>query len=85
LTNENLGGSIAKYLLQFPNEYSVRALTRDPSSTSANALQKLGAHVVRTDLTIPADVDAALKGCWGVFGVTNFYDSVLRFQGLTDE
>lgn len=40
------------------------------------ALKKLGAEVVRADLTIPSDVDAALQGCWGVFGVTNFYDSV---------
>ena len=32
--------------------------------------------MVRADLTVPADVKEALRGCWGVFGVTNFYDSV---------
>lgn len=67
---------MAKYLLKFPEEYTVRALTRDPSSSAAVALKKLGAEVVRADLTIPSEVDAALQGCWGVFGVTNFYDSV---------
>ena len=54
----------------------MRALTRDPSSASAVALKKLGAEVVRADLTVPSEVDAALEDCWGVFGVTNFYDSV---------
>jgi uncharacterized protein YbjT (DUF2867 family) len=67
---------VAKYLLQFKEQYSVRALTRDPSSKAAQDLTDKGAEVVRADLTVPSDLDEALKGCWGVFGVTNFYDSV---------
>ena len=63
-------------LLQHPDQYTVRALTRDPASAAAQELAKLGAEVVRADLTVPADVSAALKDCWGVFGVTNFYDPV---------
>lgn len=70
------GGSVANYLLQFPDQYTVRALTRDPSSPNALALEKRGAQVVRADLTKPQDLPSALDGCWGVFGVTNFYDSV---------
>jgi hypothetical protein len=31
---------------------------------------------VRADLTEPASLGGALRDCWGVFGVTNFYDSV---------
>lgn len=74
--NSHLGGSIAKLLLQYPDQYTVRALTRDPGSAAAQQLAKLGAEVVRADLTVPADVSAALTDCWGVFGVTNFYDPV---------
>ena len=54
----------------------MRALTRDPSSPGAQELVKLGAEVVKADLTVPSDVFSALEGCWGVFGVTNFYDPV---------
>lgn len=59
----------------------MRALTRDPASAAAQELAKLGAEVVRADLTVPADVTAALKDCWGVFGVTNFYDPVSLGEG----
>jgi uncharacterized protein YbjT (DUF2867 family) len=71
-----LGGSVAKYLLQFPELYSVRALTRNPENPAAIALKDRGAEVVKADLTKPEDLKPALEGCWGVFGVTNFYDSV---------
>jgi uncharacterized protein YbjT (DUF2867 family) len=76
----NQGGSVAKLLLRFPEEYSVRALTRDPDSRAAAELAKLGATIVRADLTIPSSLNAALDGCWGVFGVTNFYDVVCSTQ-----
>jgi uncharacterized protein YbjT (DUF2867 family) len=66
--------------LQFPDQYTVRALTRDPTSAPAKALAAKGAEIVRADLTIPEDVVAAFKGCWGVFGVTNFYDSVHKSE-----
>lgn len=69
-----LGGSVAKLLLQYPNEYIVRAITRDPNSDAAKALHAKGAQVVQADLTVPASLAPAVKGCWGVFGVTNFYD-----------
>jgi uncharacterized protein YbjT (DUF2867 family) len=72
----NQGGAVARLLLKYPDEYSVRALTRDPESKSATKLANLGATVVQADLTVPASLPTALNGCWGVFGVTNFYDSV---------
>lgn len=71
-----LGGSVAKLLLQYPNEYKVRAVTRDPNSDAAKALQSKGAEVVRADMTIPSSLPQVLEGCWGVFGVTNFYDGM---------
>ena len=71
-----LGGAVARLLLQHPDEYRTRVLTRNPQSPASKELAKLGAEVVRADLTIRSDVHAALRDCWGVFGVTNFYDSV---------
>ncbi|KAJ6076188.1 hypothetical protein N7499_008169 [Penicillium canescens] len=49
------GGSIAKLLLQYPEEYEVRCLTRTPTSEKAQALAKLGAHLVQGNLTDVAD------------------------------
>lgn len=66
---------MAKLLLQYPDEYKVRAVTRSPDSAAANELRARGAEVVQADLTVPSSLPAALEGCWGVFGVTNFYDS----------
>jgi uncharacterized protein YbjT (DUF2867 family) len=57
-------------------------LTRNPESESAKALAKLGAEVVKADLTVASDLPPAVRGCWGVFGVTNFYDTV---SNLSDE
>jgi len=60
-------------------------LTRTPESDAAQALEGLGAQVVKADLTRAEEVERALKDCWGVFGVTNFYDSVLPPRCLTEE
>jgi len=81
----NQGGSVAKLLLRYPEQYVVRALTRDPTSVPAQALAKLGADVVRVDLTIPTGVNEALHGCWGVFGVTNFYDPKIKDDPESEE
>ncbi|KAI0672631.1 NAD-P-binding protein [Trametes maxima] len=81
----NQGGSVAKLLLQYPDVYRVRALTRNPQSTTAQQLAGLGAEMVKADLTIPADLQEALRGCWGVFGVTNFYDSKIKDDPGSEE
>ncbi|CCM05618.1 uncharacterized protein FIBRA_07847 [Fibroporia radiculosa] len=81
----NQGGSVAKLLLQYPNEYTVRALTRDTASPAAQALVKLGAQVVKADLTVPSDVNEALRDCWGVFAVTNFYDPKIKDDPGSEE
>lgn len=72
----NQGGSVAKLLLKYPKEYRVRAITRDAHSIPSKALEDLGAEIVQADLTKPETLPAAVDGCWGVFGVTNFYDAV---------
>jgi uncharacterized protein YbjT (DUF2867 family) len=74
--NIDPGGSVARFLLQYPNEYKVRALTRSPDSDGARKLAELGADVVQGDLTDASTLEVAFEGCWGAFVVTNFYDAV---------
>lgn len=67
------GGSVAKALLE-SKHFAVRALTRDVTRPNALALQNLGAEVVKGDLNDKASVEAALKGAYGAFVVTNFWE-----------
>jgi uncharacterized protein YbjT (DUF2867 family) len=50
----------------------VRALTRNPDK--AKDLVAQGAEVVKADLDDVASLTAALKGCYGVFSVQNFWE-----------
>ncbi|KAI9065076.1 NAD-P-binding protein [Trametes sanguinea] len=81
----NQGGSVARLLLQHQDKYRVRALTRNPQSPAAQKLADLGAEVVKADLSVPSDLNEALRGCWGVFGVTNFYDTKIKDDPGSEE
>ncbi|KAI7781124.1 hypothetical protein LA080_015244 [Diaporthe eres] len=81
----NQGGAVAQLLLQHPKSYSVRAVTRDPSSHAAKAIGAQGAEVIKADLTVPSSLPPAFEGCWGVFGVTNFYDSNIKDDPSSEE
>lgn len=67
------GGSVARHLLQ-SGLFRVRALTRHPHSDKAGALKTAGAEIAAGDLTNRDSLLAALQGCDGVFGVTNFWE-----------
>ncbi len=67
------GGSVARHLLQQGN-FKVRCITRNPDSDAALALKAKGAEVVKGDLSDKATLIAAMQGCYGVFGVTNFWE-----------
>ncbi len=67
------GGSVARHLLS-RGTFDVRALTRKADSHAAQELRALGAEVVQGDLDDPSSLTAALEGCYGVFGVTNFWE-----------
>ncbi len=67
------GGSVARMLLG-QKKFSVRILTRTPKSSKAIALQELGAEVVQGDLENIETLKTAMEGCYGVFGVTNFWE-----------
>lgn len=67
------GGSVARYLLD-RGKFAVRALTRHPDSEAAHALQQAGAEIVQGDFSDRRSIQEALKGCYGAFGVTNFWE-----------
>ncbi len=67
------GGSVARHLLA-AGAFAVRAVTRNPNSDAAQALAKSGAQVVQGDLADPVSIRKALEGCYGVFGVTSFWE-----------
>ncbi|KAL1858775.1 hypothetical protein Daus18300_009909 [Diaporthe australafricana] len=81
----NQGGAVAQLLLQHPSQYRVRAVTRDPTSKVARAIANQGADVIKADLTDPSSLPPAFEGCWGVFGVTNFYDSTIKDDPSSEE
>lgn len=68
------GGSVAQHLLA-QGQFRVRALTRNTESPKATALRQSGAEVVAGNLDDPGSLRAALDGCYGVFGVTNFWEA----------
>ncbi|MFN7936269.1 MAG: NmrA/HSCARG family protein [Bryobacteraceae bacterium] len=68
------GGSVARHLLA-QGQFRVRALTRNPAHPKAEALRQAGAEVAAGNLDDPASLHAAMQGCYGVFGVTNFWEA----------
>lgn len=82
---------VSRLLADKDNNWRIRALTRDPSSPSAQKLLAMGADGNRVELfqgnlNDQASVDAAMKGVYGVFCNTNFWEqcsvAAEREQGL---
>lgn len=67
------GDGVVRHLLK-GGKFRVRCLTRKPESERAQALAQAGAEVARGDLGDPESLQAAMEGCYGVFGVTNFWE-----------
>ncbi|KAF7556401.1 hypothetical protein G7Z17_g1454 [Cylindrodendrum hubeiense] len=75
----NQGGSVIKAILNDPTlsqEYKIRAVTRDVSKPSAQALAAKGVEVVAADLSSAASIATAIAGAHTVFLVTNFWESL---------
>ncbi len=67
------GGSIVDFVLNDPllsKEYTVRGITRDPSSPSAQSLKAKNVQVVSGDVTDPSSLTTALKDAHTVFALT---------------
>jgi len=71
------GGGVAAHLLA-SGRYAVRCLVRGLQSEKAAALRHAGAELALGDFEDPASLKAAMKGCYGVFGVTNYWQAFDR-------
>lgn len=67
------GGSVARTLLR-EDRFRVRVLTRNPRSQRALVLQRAGAEIVTGDMHDTESLRKAMKGVYGVFGVTNYWE-----------
>ncbi|HEY6900993.1 MAG TPA: NmrA/HSCARG family protein [Puia sp.] len=67
-------GSSVAYRLLNNRCFTVRCITRNPNSDKALALAAAGAQIVEGDLDDKASLLSAMEGCYGVFGVTNFWE-----------
>ncbi|KAL4755666.1 uncharacterized protein BDW70DRAFT_165244, partial [Aspergillus foveolatus] len=68
----NQGFSTAESFLSIPN-WTVRALTRNPASATAQKLASMGCEVVQADLNDMSSLDAAFKGVHAIFVNTDFW------------
>ncbi|KAH7101356.1 NAD(P)-binding protein [Auriculariales sp. MPI-PUGE-AT-0066] len=66
------GGSVVNYLLE-DGTFAVRGVTRSASSDKAKALTKRGVEIVEADMDKPETLVAAIKGSYGVLGMTDFW------------
>ena len=68
------GGGLARAILNDKqSEFSVRAITRDPSSDKAKELASLGAELAAADIDDSASMKKALDGAYGAYFVTFFW------------
>lgn len=82
----NQGGAVVDALLEQPDRWQVRALTRNPAGPAARALAARGVSVVGADMADASSLAPALAGAYGVFGVQNSRTAGLKGevrQGVT--
>ncbi len=72
------GGSVVRALAA-TGKYQIRAPTRKPDDEKAKKLttEFKNVEVVKCELSNKDEVNAAVKGAWAVFGLTNFWDPVV--------
>ncbi len=69
------GGGLVRAILADPNGgFAARAITRNVTSEKARALAKAGAEVVAANIDDEASLAAALKGAYGAYFVTFFWE-----------
>lgn len=71
------GGAVVRHLLA-SGRYKVRCLTRNPQSLASMALAAADAELFQGDLHDIGSIEAALRGCEAVFGVTNYWEHFER-------
>ena len=69
------GGSVARALLQLAERpFRIRAVTRHPGSAAAQDLAERGAEIIAADFDDLHSVQRALRGAYGAFCVTSFWE-----------
>lgn len=72
------GGGVVCALLKAQNGgeayYTVRAVTRNPDGPKGQDLKRKGCEVVKCDMDDKASVEEAVRGSYGVFLVTNYWE-----------
>ncbi|KAJ9661171.1 hypothetical protein H2198_002115 [Neophaeococcomyces mojaviensis] len=77
----NQGGSVISTILgnsTLSSQFALRGITRNTSSARAQALASKGVELAVADLNKPQEIEAALKGSYAVFAVTNYWESKSR-------
>lgn len=72
----NQGGSVIDAVLARPElkeKYSLRGITRDPASGKSKAMADQGVEMVKGDLNDVESLKEAVKGSYGVYGMTDFW------------
>ncbi|KAH7125622.1 hypothetical protein B0J11DRAFT_310636 [Dendryphion nanum] len=73
------GSSVVRSLTANTSKaFTLRGITRNPSSDSAQALSSSGVEVVKADGWDKESLVAAFQGSWGVFANTNSDDAVFE-------
>jgi len=73
-TGSQGSGLVRAILADSAQEFSVRAITRNPEGDRGRELARLGVDVVAADLDDPKSVRRAFRGAYGAFCVTNFWE-----------
>jgi hypothetical protein len=72
----NQGGSVLSYFLSLsPSPYTLRGVTRDPTSPKSVAPASLGVEVVTSNFDGPSSLDVAFRDASAIFSVTDFWKS----------
>ena len=69
------GGSVVESLLP-DKSFTLRVPSRNPDSIAAKNLKARGVEVISCRLSDPVGVQAAVRGSWAVFAVTNYWWAV---------
>lgn len=68
------GGSLVKALLKRPDEFTVRACTRNAKSEKARALEENGCEICEASYQDYDSLVKSMTGSYGAFFITSFWD-----------
>ncbi|KAF2096859.1 NmrA-domain-containing protein [Rhizodiscina lignyota] len=75
----NQGGAIINTILgdsKASSEFQLRGITRDVTRPKSKALSDKGVEMVAGDTEDPSSLRDAIKGAYGVFAMTNYWDKM---------